>query len=218
MNYEALTIKPKVFGTIFGLCLLAMFFLIVSFLWIPIGIYIKNFLPSFLSLFYAVATLFAFGVLVKIFSLFVTMFFVKDKMNKLRSINESLSSLLLSSLIGIVFTAFQSFFSLELFLNDEPYNPDNMISVALFSLGNYFVENSYFYYLLGASLIAFLFFRFYLLRNKIVLELETKETTETTFSEKEKFYLSLLACVILIFVTIGAFFMLFWFLVLLINK
>ncbi|ENE2260152.1 hypothetical protein ABM451_002019, partial [Campylobacter coli] len=108
MNYEALTIKPKVFGTIFGLCLLAMFFLIVSFLWIPIGIYIKNFLPSFLSLFYAVATLFAFGVLVKIFSLFVTMFFVKDKMNKLRSINESLSSLLLSSLIGIVFTAFQS--------------------------------------------------------------------------------------------------------------
>lgn len=26
MNYEALTIKPKVFGTIFGLCLLAMFF------------------------------------------------------------------------------------------------------------------------------------------------------------------------------------------------
>ncbi|EAM0966675.1 hypothetical protein D4S34_09560, partial [Campylobacter jejuni] len=106
----------------------------------------------------------------------------------------------------------------ELFLNDKPYNPDNMISVALFSLGNYFVENSYFYYLLGASLIAFLFFRFYLLRNKIVLELETKETTETTFSEKEKFYLSLLACVILIFVTVGTFFMLFWFLVLLINK
>ncbi|EAJ4450625.1 hypothetical protein C8205_09160, partial [Campylobacter coli] len=59
------------------------------------------------------------------------------------------------------------------------------------------------------------FFRFYLLRNKIVLELET---TETTFSEKEKFYLSLLACVILIFVTVGTFFMLFWFLVLLINK
>lgn len=66
MNYEALTIKPKVFGTIFGLCLLAMFFLIVTFLWVPIGNYIKNFLPSFLSLFYAVATLFAFGVLVKI--------------------------------------------------------------------------------------------------------------------------------------------------------
>ncbi|EAJ2481986.1 hypothetical protein CY807_10070, partial [Campylobacter coli] len=129
MNYEALTIKPKVFGAIFVLCLLATFFLIVSFLWIPIGIYIKNFLPSFLSLFYAVATLFAFGVLVKIFSLFVTMFFVKDKMNKLRSINESLSSLLLSSLIGIVFTASQSFFSLELFLNNKPYNPDNMISV-----------------------------------------------------------------------------------------
>ncbi|EAM0732388.1 hypothetical protein WNA44_001679 [Campylobacter coli] len=214
IDYEKLTIKPKVFGTIFGLCSLAMFFLIVSFLWIPIGIYIKNFLPSFLSLFYAVATLFAFGVLVKIFSLFVTMFFVKDKMNKLRSMNETLSYLLLSSLAGAAFTAFQSFFSLELFLNDEPYNPDNMISVALFSLGNYFVENSYFYYLLGA----FLFFRFYLLRNKIVLELETKETTETTFSEKEKFYLSLLACVILIFVTIGAFFMLFWFLVLLINK
>lgn len=40
MNYEALTIKPKVFGTIFGLCLLAMFFLIVSFLWIPIGIFV----------------------------------------------------------------------------------------------------------------------------------------------------------------------------------
>ncbi|EAI0449744.1 hypothetical protein GZ693_001704 [Campylobacter coli] len=80
MNYGTLTIKPKVFGTIFGLCSLAMFFLIVSFLWIPIGIYIKNFLPSFLSLFYAVATLFAFGVLVKIFSLFVTMFFVKDKL------------------------------------------------------------------------------------------------------------------------------------------
>ncbi|EJA9534665.1 hypothetical protein MUJ95_001432 [Campylobacter coli] len=216
IDYEKLTIKPKVFGTIFGLCSLAMFFLIVSFLWIPIGIYIKNFLPSFLSLFYAVATLFAFGVLVKIFSLFVTMFFVKDKMNKLRSMNETLSYLLLlSSLIGIVFTAFQPFFSLELFLNDEPYNPDNMISVALFSLGNYFIENSYFYYLLGASLIAFLFFRFYLLRNKIVLELET---TETTFSEKEKFYLSLLACVILIFVTVGTFFMLFWFLVLLINK
>lgn len=39
MNYEALTIKPKVFETIFALCLLAMFFLIVSFLWIPIGIY-----------------------------------------------------------------------------------------------------------------------------------------------------------------------------------
>ncbi|WP_072236886.1 hypothetical protein [Campylobacter coli] len=132
IDYEKLTIKPKVFETIFALCLLAMFFLIVSFLWIPIGIYIKNFLPSFLSLFYAVATLFAFGVLVKIFSLFVTMFFVKDKMNKLRSMNESLSSLLLSSLIGIVFTAFQSFFSLELFLNDEPYNPDNMISVALY--------------------------------------------------------------------------------------
>lgn len=218
IDYEKLTIKPKVFGAIFVLCLLAMIFLMVSFLWIPIGIYIKNFLPSYLSLFYVVVSLFAFGVLVKIFSLFVTIFFVKDKMNKLRSINESLSSLLLSSLIGIVFTAFQSFFSLELFLNDEPYNPDNMISVALFSLGNYFVENSYFYYLLGASLIAFLFFRFYLLRNKIVLELETKETTETTFSEKEKFYLSLLACVILIFVTVGTFFMLFWFLVLLINK
>ncbi|EAI8061257.1 hypothetical protein ACSL78_000550 [Campylobacter jejuni] len=215
MNYEALTIKPKVFGTIFALCLLAMIFLMVTFLWIPIGIYIKNFLPSYLSLFYVVVSLFAFGVLVKIFSLFVAIFFAKDKMNKLRSINESLSSLLLSSLIGIVFTAFQSFFSLELFLNDKPYNPDNMISVALFSLGNYFVENSYFYYLLGASLIAFLF---YLLRNKIVLELETKETTETTFSEKEKFYLSLLACVILIFVTVGTFFMLFWFLVLLINK
>ncbi|EJC8515189.1 hypothetical protein M0824_001723 [Campylobacter jejuni] len=215
MNYEALTIKPKVFGTIFALCLLAMIFLMVTFLWIPIGIYIKNFLPSYLSLFYVVVSLFAFGVLVKIFSLFVAIFFAKDKMNKLRSINESLSSLLLSSLIGIVFTAFQSFFSLELFLNDNPYNPDNMISVALFSLGNYFVENSYFYYLLGASLIAFLF---YLLRNKIVLELETKETTETTFSEKEKFYLSLLACVILIFVTVGTFFMLFWFLVLLINK
>ncbi|EDO7083391.1 hypothetical protein GIF22_08460, partial [Campylobacter coli] len=213
IDYEKLTIKPKVFGTIFGLCSLAMFFLIVSFLWIPIGIYIKNFLPSFLSLFYVVVSLFAFGVLVKIFSLFVTMFFVKDKMNKLRSMNETLSYLLLlSSLIGIVFTAFQPFFSLELFLNDEPYNPDNMISVALFSLGNYFIENSYFYYLLGASLIAFLFFRFYLLRNKIVLELET---TETTFSEKEKFYLSLLACVILIFVTVGTFFMLFWFLVLL---
>lgn len=218
MNYEALTIKPKVFGTIFALCLLAMIFLMVTFLWIPIGIYIKNFLPSYLSLFYVVVSLFAFGVLAKIFSLFVAIFFAKDKMNKLRSINESLSSLLLSSLIGIVFTAFQSFFSLELFLNDKPYNPDNMISVALFSLGNYFVENSYFYYLLGASLIAFLFFRFYLLRNKIVLELETKETTETTFSEKEKFYLSLLACVILIFVTVGTFFMLFWFLVLLINK
>ncbi|ELK5617806.1 hypothetical protein Q6T69_000364 [Campylobacter jejuni] len=215
MNYEALIIKPKVFGTIFALCLLAMIFLMVTFLWIPIGIYIKNFLPSYLSLFYVVVSLFAFGVLVKIFSLFVAIFFAKDKMNKLRSINESLSSLLLSSLIGIVFTAFQSFFSLELFLNDKPYNPDNMISVALFSLGNYFVENSYFYYLLGASLIAFLF---YLLRNKIVLELETKETTETTFSEKEKFYLSLLACVILIFVTVGTFFMLFWFLVLLINK
>lgn len=194
------------------------FFLMVSFLWIPIGIYIKNFLPSYLSLFYVVVSLFAFGVLVKIFSLFVAIFFAKDKMNKLRSINESLSSLLLSSLIGIVFTASQSFFSLELFLNNKPYNPDNMISVALFSLGNYFVENSYFYYLLGASLIAFLFFRFYLLRNKIVLELETKETTETTFSEKEKFYLSLLACVILIFVTVGTFFMLFWFLVLWINK
>lgn len=39
MNYEALTIKPKVFETIFALCLLAMFFLIVSFLWIPIGIH-----------------------------------------------------------------------------------------------------------------------------------------------------------------------------------
>lgn len=115
------------------------------------------------------------GVLVKIFSLFVTMFFVKDKMNKLRSMNETLSYLLLSSLAGAAFTASQSFFSLELFFNNKPYNPDNMISVALFSLGNYFVENSYFYYLLGASLIAFLFFRFYLLRNKIVLELETKE-------------------------------------------
>ncbi|EAK0572503.1 hypothetical protein AQS87_09825, partial [Campylobacter jejuni] len=137
MNYEALTIKPKVFGTIFALCLLAMIFLMVTFLWIPIGIYIKNFLPSYLSLFYVVVSLFAFGVLVKIFSLFVAIFFAKDKMNKLRSINESLSSLLLSSLIGIVFTAFQSFFSLELFLNDKPYNPDNMISVALFSLGNY---------------------------------------------------------------------------------
>ncbi|ELK0852219.1 hypothetical protein QJG74_001855, partial [Campylobacter coli] len=115
MNYEALTIKPKVFGTIFALCLLAMIFLMVTFLWIPIGIYIKNFLPSYLSLFYVVVSLFAFGVLVKIFSLFVAIFFAKDKMNKLRSINESLSSLLLSSLIGIVFTAFQSFFSLELF-------------------------------------------------------------------------------------------------------
>lgn len=31
MNYEALTIKPKVFGTIFALCLLAMIFLMVSF-------------------------------------------------------------------------------------------------------------------------------------------------------------------------------------------
>ncbi len=33
MNYEALTIKPKVFGTIFGLCLLAMFFLIFMLFW-----------------------------------------------------------------------------------------------------------------------------------------------------------------------------------------
>ncbi|MBX0425804.1 hypothetical protein I9453_02070, partial [Campylobacter coli] len=100
IDYEKLTIKPKVFETIFALCLLAMFFLIVSFLWIPIGIYIKNFLPSFLSLFYAVVSLFAFGVLVKIFSLFVAIFFAKDKMNKLRSMNETLSYLLLSSLAG----------------------------------------------------------------------------------------------------------------------
>ncbi len=33
MNYEALTIKPKVFGTIFALCLLAMFFLIFMLFW-----------------------------------------------------------------------------------------------------------------------------------------------------------------------------------------
>lgn len=217
INYEKLTIKPKVFGTIFGLCLLAMIFLMVTFLWVPIGNYIKNFLPSFLSLFYAVATLFAFGVLVKIFSLFVTMFFVKDKMNKLRSMNETLSYLLLSSLAGAAFTAFQPFFSLELFLNDEPYNPDNMISIALFSLGNYFIENSYFLYFSGASLIAFLFFRFYLLKNKIVLELKL-ETREIEFSEKEKFYLSLFICVALVFVVVGGFFILFWFLVLLMDK
>lgn len=40
IDYEKLTTKPKVFGTIFGLCSLAMFFLIVSFLWIPIGIFV----------------------------------------------------------------------------------------------------------------------------------------------------------------------------------
>ncbi len=40
IDYEKLTIKPKVFGAIFVLCLLATFFLIVSFLWIPIGIFV----------------------------------------------------------------------------------------------------------------------------------------------------------------------------------
>ncbi|EKJ5653005.1 hypothetical protein PJO11_001719 [Campylobacter coli] len=215
IDYEKLTIKPKVSVIIFLLISIAMTFIMIAFLWVPIGIYMKNFLPSFLSLFYAVASLFAFGVLVRIFNLFVTMFFVKDKMNKLRSIDETLLYLLLSSLAGATFTAFQPFFSLELFSNDKPYNPDNMISVALFSLGNYFIENSYFLYFLGASLIAFLFFRFYLLKNKIVLELETKEIT---FSEKEKFYLSLLICAISIFAAVGGFFMFFWFLALLMDK
>ncbi|MCR6574305.1 Uncharacterised protein [Campylobacter insulaenigrae] len=216
MNYKKLTIKTSAFKHIYGLGLIITLFVICNF-WQFAGEYMINILPSFLSPFYGLASFFAFCIIM-ISCNFIVFAFSKNKRNKLKPIQDTLLFLIFISLAGVM-----TQIGLDYFLNyhyqtisiSELYNNNNAISVALFSLGNYFFEKNYFFYLLGISLITFIFFILYLEKNKITLKTEFK-TSKNKFSEKEKFYLSLFGCVLLIFIFVCIYFTFSWLMTLII--
>ncbi|HEC1748920.1 TPA: hypothetical protein R1707_001661, partial [Campylobacter lari] len=221
MNYKRLTIKSNAFKHIYGIGAIITLFMVYHF-WQFAGEYMINILPSFWTLFYALASFFAFCIIIASCNFIIFIFYKNDKKKKLKSINDTLLFLICVSLVGVITQNFIDFlnylqtselysnnpiftlFSLNnhLFEKTELYNSNNIISVALFSLGNYFFEKNYFFYLSGVSSIAFIFFILYLGKKKITLKAKL-ETNKLEFSEKERFYLSLFGCILLILIFVS---------------
>ncbi|MCV3349064.1 hypothetical protein [Campylobacter sp. RKI_CA19_01127] len=217
MNYKRLTIKSNAFKHIYGIGAIVTLFMVYHF-WQFAGEYMLSILPSFWTLFYALASFFAFCIIMISCNFIIFIFCKNDKNEKLKSINDTLLFLIFVSLAGAMIQNFIYFLNyLQTIFTSELYNNNNVISVALFSLGNYFFEKNYFFYLLGASSIAFIFFILYLEKKKITLKVKL-ETHKLEFSEKERFYLSLFGCVLLTLIFVSIFFGLSWFMALTITS
>ncbi|WP_261530512.1 hypothetical protein [Campylobacter lari] len=217
MNYKRLTIKSNTFKHIYGIGAIVTLFMVYRF-WQFAGECMLSILPSFLSLFYGLASFFAFCIIMISCNFIIFIFCKNDKNGKLKSINDTLLFLIFVSLAGAMIQNFIYFLNyLQTIFTSELYNNNNVISVALFSLGNYFFEKNYFFYFLVISSIAFIFFILYLEKKKITLKVKL-ETNKLEFSEKERFYLSLFGCVLLTLIFVSIFFGLSWFMALTITN
>ncbi|WP_338816011.1 hypothetical protein WGQ51_04450 [Campylobacter lari] len=160
MNYKRLTIKSNAFKHIYGIGAIVTLFMVYRF-WQFAGEHMLSILPSFLSLFYGLASFFAFCIIIVSCNFIIFIFCKNDKNGKLKSINDTLLFLIFVSLAGAMIQNFIYFLNyLQTIFTSELYNNNNVISVALFSLGNYFFEKNYFFLFFSDFINSFYIFYF----------------------------------------------------------